>query len=236
MLTFLIPTDFSEETFITIKNLKALVNSSSLKIILLYSVPLPNSIIETLFLPKYKNYPGSDFQEELDKIKAEATDTDIHIHMHCQYGISEAILEHIISEYGIQFSVISDRQCKKEQEELFDIIKKSNAPVLHIPQGCKINTNPSVGIIIPKGYKTIPTDLQNLLPSQRLCIINESDSLVNINDKSISVSKAVSVLKEMQINLLIEMNAKRKNSMLKNRTSAHSKFEIGIPLLRVNYN
>ncbi|MBO9699590.1 MAG: hypothetical protein J7604_05225 [Sporocytophaga sp.] len=236
MLTFLIPTDFSEETFITIKNLKALVNSSSLKIILLYSVPLPNSIIETLFLPKYKDYPRSDFQEELDKIKAEAIDTDMHIHIHCQYGISEPILDHIICEYGIHFSVISDIQPKKEQEELFDIIKKSYAPVLHIPQGCRIDANPSVGIIMPKGYKTIPSDLQNLLPLQRLCIYNESDSLVNINDKSVSISKAASLLKELQINLLIEMNAKRKKSLLKKRTSAHSKFEIGIPLLRVNYN
>jgi len=236
MLTFLIPTDFSEETFITIKNLKALVNSSSLKIILLYCVPLPNSIIETLFLPKYKDYPGSEFQEELDKIKAESNGTDLHIHMHCQYGISQAILDHIISEYGIKFSVISEKQPKKEQEELFDIIKKCNAPVLHIPQGCRINANPSVGIIIPKGYKAVPADLQNLLPSQRLYIFNETDNLVNINDKSVSVSKAASVLKELQINLLIEMNAKRKKSLLKKRTSAHSKFEIGIPLLRVNYN
>ncbi len=235
MLTFLIPTDFSEETFTTIKNLKALVNSDSLKIILFYSVPLPNSIIETLFLPKHKDYRGSDFQEELDKIKAEANSSDMHIHIHCQYGISEAILNHIINEYGIQFSVISDRP-PKDQEELFDIIKKCNAPVIHIPQGCKINTNPSVGIIIPKGYKAIPSDLQNILPSQRLFIFNESDSLVNINDKSIPVSKAASLLKEMQVNLLIEMNAKRKKSLLKKSTSSNFKFEIGIPLLRVNYH
>lgn len=236
MLTFLIPTDFSEETFITIKNLKALVNSSSLKIILLYSVPLPNSIIETLFQPRYKDYPGNDFQEELDKIKAGKDGTEINIHLHCQYGISEAILDHIISEYGIKFSVISDRQPKKEQEELFDIIKKCNAPVIYIPQGCRIDANPSVGIIIPEGYKGIPSDLQNLLPSQKLFIFNESDNLVNINDKSVSVSKAALVLKELQINLLIEMNAKQKKSLLRKRTSAHSKFEIGIPLLRVNYN
>src|SRR5690606_13182127 len=145
----------------------------------------------------------------------------------------EAILNHIIKEYGIQFSVISDRHTK--DMELFDIIKKCNAPVIHIPQGCKINTNPSVGIIIPKGYNAIPSDLQNILPSQRLFIFNESDNLVNINDKSVPVSKAASVLKEMQVNLLIEMNAKRKKSLLKKKSSANFKFEIGIPLLRVNY-
>ncbi|MCR6638136.1 MAG: hypothetical protein NVV82_03860 [Sporocytophaga sp.] len=208
MLTFLIPTDFSEETFTTIKNLKALVNSSPLKIILFYSVTLPNSIIETLFLPKYKDSQGNDFQVELDKIKAEAQRSNMHIHIHCQYGISEAILNHIIKEYDIQFSVISDRYSK--DQELFDIIKKCNAPVIHIPQGCKINTNPSVGIIIPKGYDAIPSDLQNILPSRRLFIFNESDSLVNINDKSVPVSGAASVLEEMKVNLLIEMNAKRK--------------------------
>jgi hypothetical protein len=233
MLTFLIPTDFSEETFTTIKNLKALVNSGPLKIILFYSVTLPNSIIETLFLPKYKDSQGNDFQEELDKIKAEAQRSDMHIHIHCQYGISEAILNHIIKEYGIQFSVISDRYSK--DQELFDIIKKCNAPVIHIPQGCRINTNPSVGIIIPKGYDAIPSDLQNILPSRRLFIFNESDSLVNINDKSVPVSRAASVLEEMKVNLLIEMNAKRKISLIKKSTSANFKFEIGIPLLRVNY-
>ncbi len=233
MLTFLIPTDFSEETFTTIKNLKALVNSGPLKIILFYSVPLPNSIIETLFLPKYKDCEGGDFQGELDRIKAEAKRADMHIHIHCQFGISEAILNHIIKEYGIQFSVISDRHTK--DQELFDIIKKCNAPVIHIPQGCKINTNPSVGIIIPRGYNAIPSDLQNILPSRRLFIFNESDNLVNINDKSVPVSKAASVLKDMQVNLLIEMNSKRKKSLLKKKTSANFKFEIGIPLLRVNY-
>jgi hypothetical protein len=138
--TILIPTDFTIESLVTVKQAISQNPETKLNIVLLYSCFITDSITDLLFYSPDKiinEHCHQNFHDAISIIRNRFSEKIVDISIEVFHGYSVLTLEKFIKKNGIDHVYMSMNYVSKESKDQFDIapfVKKSKIAYTELEQ------------------------------------------------------------------------------------------------------